>query len=533
MAGYTLQSFSGIAPKIAPKNLALELATAAQNVRLDRGRLEPFRGITESEVVGSTVESLFPYQGSWITSTDDVDYVGSILPNDVREQIFYTDEEYPKIRSGAQIFRLGIPRPASAPSIGAYTAGDDTRAYVCTYVDAWGYEGAPSDPSNVISAEDGTSVTLGLPGFPAGNHNFDINAKVRVYRVNTGDTGAVYQYVGEAGTGDVGWPNFTDSVPNSQLQEALPSEEWTGPPDDDTALHPDGPLRGLIELTNGALCGFSGNTVYFSEPYIPTAWPASYRISGQEQIVGLAETSQGIIVGTTGVPWLLVGAHPEAMSRVELPIVQACSSKNSLVDMGDYALYASPDGLVSLSGNDATLVTDEYFSKDEWQQYSPDTIRAFRHEEKYYAFYGATANGTGFCFDPRGGKNAFVELTGFEISRGYSDPETGEAYVIYDEGGARKIGSFETGAELEYTWKSKEFVSPNYQMFSVARVEATVYPVTLRVIGDGYDVDTIVFYDDKPVRLPTSDRARVWQFEVTGKGRVIYFGCWDAMAEVV
>jgi hypothetical protein len=533
MTGIVVQDFNGIAPKISPKKLAEDMATIAQNVRLDRDVLEPFRAITGQETVGSTVQSLYPYQGAWLTSTQEVDYVSALLPNDPRDTLYYSDENYPKIRSGVAEYRLGIPRPSAAPVIASSTAGEDTRSYVCTFVDAWGYEGPPSDPSISVSVQDATAVTLTLPTFPAGNYNFDATAKVRIYRVNTGDLGAVYQYVGETTSGDAGWPNFTDSVPNSLLQEALVSEAWIGPPDDDLASHPDGPLQGLISLTNGALAGFAGNTLYFSEPYVPHAWPMAYRISGEEKIVSIAETQAGIVVGTTGSPWLVVGTHPEAMARVELPVREACVSKNSMVDMGEYAIYASPDGLVRLSGNDAVVVTAEYFSRDEWQQYAPSTIRAFYYEGKYVAFYGALSDATGFVFDPMGGKDAFTQLGGLQVVKGHTDQESGEASVIFFNGTDRRIGTFDTGSALSYVWQTKEFVNPKLIGLSVCRIQAEEYPITVTVYGDGYEIDNFLVYNENPVRLVSSEKCRVWQFKVEGTTRVAYFGFWDSMAEVV
>ena len=55
-----------------------------------------------------------------------------------------------------------------------------------------------------------------------------------------------------------------DQVP---LQLPLTSDLYEAPPND---------LQGICLHSSGALAGYSGNTLRFSEPYLPHAWPADY-----------------------------------------------------------------------------------------------------------------------------------------------------------------------------------------------------------------------------------------------------------------
>ena len=84
------------------------------------------------------------------------------------------------------------------------------------------------------------------------------------------------------------------------------------------------------------------------------------------------------------------------MSALKIEVQQACVYKNSVVDMGGYILYAAPDGLVAVSGNDARVVTQGLISAKQWNaDFKPTSIRAFRHEDTYVAFYtdGSTHKG--------------------------------------------------------------------------------------------------------------------------------------------
>src|SRR5690606_19864193 len=120
---------------------------------LDRGVLEPWKGIEFLQNTTSGAVSLYQYRDEYLVSTFRRQYVGTFLPNDVRERIYYTDESYPKVRSGSAEYRLGLPIPG-APIASAVDAGDmdnitdviNTR-YKVTIVDAWGVEGPASEAS--------------------------------------------------------------------------------------------------------------------------------------------------------------------------------------------------------------------------------------------------------------------------------------------------------------------------------------------------------------------------------------------------
>ena len=51
-----------------------------------------------------------------------------------------------------------------------------------------------------------------------------------------------------------------------------------------------GPLQGLTYISNGIMAGFAGRQVCLSVPYLPHAWPISYRYTLDEDIVGVGTT---------------------------------------------------------------------------------------------------------------------------------------------------------------------------------------------------------------------------------------------------
>ena len=194
-------------------------------------------------------------------------------------------------------------------------------------------------------------------------------AKKRLYRANPGTLNAAFQFAGEQDLDDAG--EFSDMTNNFLLGEALPSRNWTGPPDDDAALHPTGPLAGIIALPGGVFAGFSGRTVYLSEPGLPHAWPTDYRVTADSDIVALSLTVGGLVALTDGKPSLISGSHPSSMAATPIEFPQGCVNAATAVDMGGYLLYVCPDGLARIDGAGGQLASRNYLPAKDWSAAFP------------------------------------------------------------------------------------------------------------------------------------------------------------------
>ena len=518
MANITLENFAGIAPKIRPAKLADELATESANVRLSSGAIEAWRELSVGETVAANILTAFKYLGSWVTSTNRQSVVSGLIPNDVHDRIFYSDADYPKVRSGADIYRLGLPRP-SAPVPSITTAGDSTnitdvrnQRYVVTLVDGFGVEGPSSLPTDAYEVGLGGEVTLDLtPCTVTGAYKLGgaDGGFYRIYRTNTGDYGTVYQYVGQVAYGSA---SFVDDVAPGELQEALLSAEWVAAPDDDGVLYPDGPLQGLIKAGDNVLAGFSGNTVFFSEPGVPTAWP--YYYSAGATVVGLVKIQSGILVVTTGKPYLLVGDDPSVMTDVPIESDQSCTSGPSLVDMGASAIYASPDGLVLVEGATAVLITGEFIDRDTWQGYDPTSMRGYKYEGRYLCFYGNA--GLGFVVDVNGGTAAISPISGIDAYAGWNDTESDTLYLAH----GTNLGIFDGGADAEFSWQSKDFIFPSPRSFSCGRIQGLAVDVNLTIYADGVTRGPYPISSTQEFRLPGGYEATTWRVKVEGTGAV-------------
>ncbi len=500
MAYFKRDRFSGTAPGVSPRLLSEQFAQIAENIDFESGRLQPVTTDADAFTLSNSQRrSIFFYRDTnWLQWNDDgVSVVEGPIPADTLDRLYWTGEDYPRMGTASTIvagasypaasYRLGVPAPATAPIISKTGTADDTQtpddvAYVYTFVTAFGEEGPPSPASNVLERTDTETVTIPMPSnqHPSGNYNLGTGAKKRIYRSNTGSTNTTFQFVAEVSFATT---TYDDSSESFALGEVLPSGTWIGPPDDDTSLYPNGPLSGLIAVANGVFAGFSGKRLCLSEPFLPHAWPIDYRITLEEDIVAIGSVTNGVVALTDGAPYFVTGVDPSAMTAVKLDIAQACVNSRSVVDMGEYLLYAGPDGLVAVSGGDGEVVTNGLISVKQWNaDFNPTTLRAFRHENTYVAFW----NGGGFVYDPRGEEATLSNLsyTG-EVRGGYMHPKDGELYIII----GNKIKKYRGGTTNKtLKWKSKQYVTPKPVSMGWVSVHAQDYPVTVRVWADGVQI---------------------------------------------
>jgi hypothetical protein len=498
MAYFKRDRFSGIAPGVSPRLLAEEFGQTAENVDLESGRLVATKVDSDVYTLQNTQRrSIYYYRNtSWLEWNEDgVSVVPGPIPGDTLDRLYYTGDDYPRIgtvstlvqgASGYPVasYRLGVPAPLGAPTTTKSGTADDTAtpndvSYVYTLVTSLGEEGPPSDPSAVIELTDTetVAVALGTSQQPSGNYFFGGNAKKRIYRSNSGSTNTTFQFAGEVAYTAT---TFTDTAAAASLGEVLPSGTWIGPPDDNSSLYPDGPLQGLIALAQGVMAGFTGKRFCLSEPFLPHAWPIGYRITTEEDIVAIASTANGVAALTDGQPYFITGTDPSAMTAVRVDLAQACVNEHSVVDMGDYVLYAGPDGLCAVQSASGSVVSAGLISVEQWNSdFNPTTIRAFKHEGTYVAFH----SGGGWVYDPRGEANALTTLTlSADVRGGYTNPKDGELYVIV----GNKIKKYRGGSTSRTaTFKSKKFVTPAPVSMGWVSVNANVYPVTVKVYGDG------------------------------------------------
>jgi len=537
MPGFIIADFGGMSTALSPKTLKANIATYAKNCEVGDGRLKPLKTTTAvtPNPLTTPAQSIYEYTtGSWFEFAMYVDVAR--VPNafDVTNKVVYTGYAYPRItRNDIAVgaspmpvasYRLGLPAPTVTPTLSVggtivVDSLDDYRSYLYTWVDAWGSESTISPLSTSVNVRDGQNVTVTLPTAPSGAYNFASGSFKRLYRSNSGTAATAFQFVADV---PIGTTTYLDTLVDAALGEVVPTVTWVRPPDDNATDFPSGQMLGVTALPSGAIVGFSGRTLVYSEPYIPYAFPLNYRYTIKDDIVGISPNSQGLVIATKGKPHLAIGHDPASVSIVELDEFQSCVSKRSVVDMGESTIYASPDGLVLVSGSTVNVVTEAIFTREQWQALNPSQIHAYRYEGKYVGFTATQ----GFVFDPESTEQAWV-FTDINAACGYYSPQEDALYVA----NGSHLEKWATGAELTYQWKSKTFESAvpmNLGAISVACVGA----VTVKIYGDDVLRSTTVCSNDTLVRLPAGYTASEWRIELEGTAHVDYVKVATSIKEI-
>jgi hypothetical protein len=536
MPAITIRSFGGIAPAVPPRYLQDSQAQIAINCPVFRGSIQPLTDVGASLLTlpkTGTPQTIYRFGQDtvsdmqyWFHWTTDVDVCRSQIAGDTSEWTFFTGDGAPKATYAALALtgsdypaaarRLGLPAPTSAliaTENGTPDTTDttETRVYTYTWVSkeaGFEVESAPAPAALDVEITSNQTVTLsGFAAVPTGDYNV---THKRIYRSVNG----VYLYVDEITAATT---SYEDSVAADALGEEIPSLYWSQSPDD---------LAGLINLPNGMMAGFVGRDVYFSEPYRPHAWPETYMQTVDYPVVGLGRMDTTLAVLTTGVPYLMQGAHPDSVAVVKSDLEQACVSKRSIVSFGSAVIYAAPDGLMMLSPGGSSIVTQNLFNYTQWQEYfAPESIHAYAHDNQYIGFYDNGTVSGGFIFDVI--SKQFI-LHDIYATAGYRDLQRDKLFLAFDD---RSLKTWFDGSAKSYTWKSKKFTMPQIMGFSCAQLEAEAYPMTLKVIADGAVIHTQTVQNRNPFRLPAKV-GRDWELQVEGSSEVFSLALATSMTEL-
>jgi hypothetical protein len=477
-----IKGFDGLVPRMSGTMLQDNQAQEATNVKLYSKELRYWRGpaLVYTPLVGNVL-SIYRLYGSstskWLTWTTAVDVVPG--PNAVITDfpVYYTGDGVPKKTNyalastgggpyPAASYAIGVPAPTAAPTLAqsaGSSVGAELRAYVYTFVSTFGSISEESAPSPAASINLAISKQVDISAMqtaPGGSYN--ITSK-RIYRTVTGATTSTYQFVAEV---PIATTTYTDNLLVAALGGVVPSIGWLPPP---------ATLAGLVALPCGSLAGFSGNTVYFSEPFFPHAWPVAYGLSVPFNIVGLGVEGNTIVVMTDRYPYIITGPYPGAYSVEQVPILEPCVSKASIVSDEMGVIYASPNGLVGIGPTMRGIITNSLFRRDEWQAVFPTLIKGASYDGKYFALYPTNDHATMVISrDDTPALSYFNQMA----TTAYVDSRTANLYYVdATTNGIYQIDSDDLNP-ITYQWRSRRFVLPQGITWSALRLDADYSQIT-------------------------------------------------------
>jgi hypothetical protein len=471
---------------------------------------------------------------------------------------------YTTVQSGLRItisdsggITLGVPpqpSPATSSTPHEGTGIKEARAYVYTWVSAYGEEGPPS-PATLYNGWSGDPWIVKLTA-PTTADTTDRNlSKVNIYRTVTGVGGATtYFFVAQL---DISQTVYADSIGDDIVSnnQILASTYWAAPPAD---------LEGMVPMPNGMIAGWRKNEIWFCEPYRPHAWPSPYTLAVEFHIVGLGVIGQSLIVCTTGAPFSISGVNPASMSVSRITSNESCLSRGSIISTASGVVYASQHGLVLAVPGSAQVVTKDIVTKDHWldslNNLNIPSLHASILNGAYYC-WGTVQPG---CFEPTafepsvflqsdytGAQNgAIIDFSNQRVSyvklgsdtptfNCYIDTWTGETFVLRD-GAVYWIDLSVNREHGPYTWKSKILETPNKRSFEAMRVYFSTFSDTpeLNPVANTNSVQTLAadqwglirLYADGVLcftrelrnsgdmfRLPSGFKALFWQIEIEAR----------------
>jgi len=511
-----IEFFKGKLPKLSPHLLENEQSQELQNASIESGDIRSWLGLEQITGTGTTPPTgcktvkRWPANSTvyWLFSTNDLDFAGCPVANDVWERLYYTGESQPRYLANDVIgtpfdfstdyVKLAKPQPTSTLVTSGYTTGTTYRAYFHTYVSRYGEESIPSTLETLTDygsgrvqisgftapSDDSAALLDTVNGYRPSTYLYRTNSSdagtaefqfvLQAYWFNTTDTYEVGQFVVYSGalyecttqhTGAWNGGNFTagELVNDADLGEICPSINWSTPNDD---------LEGLIGLPNGIMAAFIGNKLYFSEPYLPHAWPTTYFITFDYKIVGIAPMGASIVVLTEGNPYLVSGVHPTEMTAQKYEAYWPCRSKRSIKATPWGIVYSANEGYVLIDQNGPQNLLQKILTANQWLDYDPESIIADYFYNKIFIFYNSAELGKGgfiYLIDQ-------AEMTDLDFYIECSTyGEDGNYYVVKRENPLETdllLYQWEGDQYnyLQYYWKSRRFILPTTMNFSVAQV---------------------------------------------------------------
>lgn len=535
----------GVIPRSKDCELPPDYASIAENVRLDNGRLEPWRQYVKVLDVPPGTKRIHNRDCCWAAHPDSC---ARYTEAKACEQTFLsTANEKPMVSDSlchTDWSLLGWPIPM-APGVELYTdpavdcdADVQERRYVITYGDGC-EEGAPSPPTQALYVNKDQGAMVTLPSIPPECWGI---TQVNVYRLAAtwdvesglnvepdnrnqsnglitgwGDpkTESFYFLVGEV-QADQGF--FLDE--GGKLGRRLISDDF---------FPPACGLQVAGETRSGSLIGWVGKEVWFSERNAYHAWPLKSRMSFEETIVQVCVCEDNVFVLTEAKGYVVSDSvdckdstcRPVAESKQSFP----ATSARSCVLLPNAVLYSSTEGLVFLGADTSSrIVSNRAFAKDDWALLDPSQIQLEMVENHLILLTGRESVVWNMSFDEGGQLPADITTLSFSPDDLSIDHDNELYFLMHDS-----VWHFNAGTQyMNMRWRQATQDLGESQIVDSLRLKyekkRTSNRNTVSLFKEGR-LMTSRPVGNAPVRLRAS-LGRCYQVEVKGNEPVcsLYYG---------
>lgn len=558
-----VSGFGGIIPRLGKRLLPDNNAQYALNAQLFSGELRAWqKPLLLTSFTMPSPQDVYHYRTNgvdhYVPFAVKTDVVKAPIINDAYGRLYWTNGTamYTTTRSDIEAaiapVQTGVPIPTfgTVPTVvaaGGTPALAETRVYTAILVSKYGEEGMPGVASTITASgnSDGTWTIAHLNTIVAPGGNI---TTLRLFRtITSNNTGVAYRQV-------IDWPigsvpsSYVDNVPATTLatNHAMQSIDWAMPPTG---------LSGLCAGPGGMLAAFSGRTVRFSVPYYPHAWPDAYQLAVVDDIVAIGWVGSMLVIGTTGRPAVVQGTGPTSLSLQQFSEVLPVLSARSFVVTSMAVLYASLDGLITISADGVSNTTQAFAARNDWLSlFSPSSISGAVYQNRYFGFYSSQL-GFSLGFDDATTGLTDLQYNGVTIIKNSAVDNSAHLLI------GNKLYQWDAQQlnPLLYTWRTKPFVVPKPCNMGVLQVRAdflTSAPTSVTtpppIVDTGFGVNedavdsiaingaggqdsslssdavSVKIYGDQklrwagavrseaPIKLPSGYKATQWEIELSG-----------------
>jgi hypothetical protein len=214
------------------------------------------------------------------------------------------------------------------------------------------------------------------------------------------------------------------------------------------------------------------NTLYFSEPFAPWAWPEDYQIPIDQEIIGIGVYGSTIVVATDGHIYTFSGPHPTSLYKTKLNF-QPCLSQRALVETDEGVMFPSLEGFQHVTSGGVANITAQMFDPEDWVNLEVETMHGTWYNKAYYGFYKSSDYQGYILIDTLNG--AITTGVAYHWA-GHVSLQSGKFKTIYSSDIADPttlfISSWDSDATAydKYTYKSPLYVLEKPANFKVAQV---------------------------------------------------------------
>lgn len=453
--------FSGERRKTAVRNIDVNEASIALDCEIVSGELRPIKTNLSTGINVGDAKTIFYVDGQWLSWDKKVDVIRS-PSTDPETRIFWTGDGKPKQATLAEFnagisYSAGVPKPSEDPHLSFTTVDPEVNPknifVVYTFVNAYGEEGDKSEPSAIGVVSEGATISLNNIGLQGANISLVTEHNIVSQRIYVYDSDAdAVRFLVEIPITET----FHTWTQGDQLNEIFSTEDFNAPPVD---------LQGLHLMANGVAIGFSGRTVYVTEPYQPNAWKHFFVVD--QEIVAVSSFDTSAVIMTEGFNYIATIFDPANISTAVVADREPCVTPHSVVQGLGGVLFASPGGIYFISPAGGRMITEDFFDKADWEEVKPDSLNAVFVDGQYIGFHDSVEkDGRAIVFDTRE-SNAISRQLSQHTEAFFVLPGTDELYLVSDG----IIELFQGGEDfINYLWRSKPHGSGSHFALAARRL---------------------------------------------------------------